>query len=81
MKVTVDKYLPSSIGSYSRRDTDMWIPYLEKAYAKFHRTYNSIKGGLACFAMVDLTGGIAIHNELKGITWNFLKNAKDGRFK
>jgi len=81
VKVTVDKYLPSSIGSYSRRDTDLWIPYLEKAYAKFHRTYTSIKGGLACFAMVDLTGGIAIHNELKGLTWNFLKNAKDGRFK
>mgnify|MGYP003336330592 CR=1 FL=1 len=60
----MDKYLPSSIGSYSRRDTDMWIPYLEKAYAKFLGSYAALDGGCPLDAALHFSGGFSQSYEL-----------------
>ena len=37
---------------------ELWVPLLEKAYAKLHGTYEHIHGGSVCDALVDLTGGV-----------------------
>lgn len=43
----------------------MWLPLLEKAYAKLHRSYESLNGGSMTEALVDLTGGSSIKYNLK----------------
>ena len=35
---------------------DMWILLLEKAYAKLHGNYYTLRGGLVSEALSDLTG-------------------------
>jgi len=35
---------------------DMWVLLLEKAYAKLHRNYYTLRGGLVSEALSDLTG-------------------------
>eukprot|EP01028_Stygiella_incarcerata_P012975 TRINITY_DN81003_c0_g1_i1.p1 TRINITY_DN81003_c0_g1~~TRINITY_DN81003_c0_g1_i1.p1 ORF type:complete len:1786 (+),score=550.99 TRINITY_DN81003_c0_g1_i1:81-5438(+) len=37
---------------------ELFVGLLEKAYAKMHRSYENIVGGLVHFALVDLTGGV-----------------------
>ena len=44
--------------SQSRDDNEIWLPLLEKAYAKAHGDYMSIDGGFTGEAIEDLTGGI-----------------------
>ena len=34
----------------------MWVLLLEKAYAKLHRNYYTLRGGLVSEALADLTG-------------------------
>lgn len=34
----------------------MWVLLLEKAYAKVHRNYATLRGGLISDALADLTG-------------------------
>ncbi|KAJ1488535.1 hypothetical protein T484DRAFT_1616299, partial [Baffinella frigidus] len=34
----------------------VWVPLVEKAYAKLHGSYHSISGGHVAEAMLDLTG-------------------------
>ena len=36
--------------------SDMWVLLLEKAYAKLHRNYYTLRGGLVSEALSDLTG-------------------------
>jgi hypothetical protein len=36
----------------------MWLPVLEKAYAKLYRGFSQIEGGLVHRALADLTGGV-----------------------
>ena len=42
------------------------MPLCEKAYAKFNGSYNEIKGGAPCWALTELSGGIAV--EMRNLT-------------
>jgi len=55
----VDDRLPCLQGSlcYSQaKEMQLWVPILEKAYAKAHGSYRSISGGEIAEAFTDLTG-------------------------
>ena len=43
---------------------EMWLPLLEKAYAKLHGCYQAIDGGSGVSALVDITGGVAYSCEM-----------------
>ena len=61
-QVIIDTRLPynSSYGSpiygHCKDPNEMWVPLIEKAYAKLHKTYEALNGGKMTDAMVDLTG-------------------------
>jgi len=61
--VTVDDYFPVMVPPYvgtiwsSRgRHNQMWVPIVEKAYAKLHGSYAALSGGEPQDALSDLTG-------------------------
>jgi Calpain family cysteine protease len=39
--------------------TEVWVPLMEKAYAKMHGCYQALHGGSMSEALVDLTGGVS----------------------
>ncbi|XP_025094427.1 LOW QUALITY PROTEIN: calpain-5-like [Pomacea canaliculata] len=61
--VYIDDYLPiingiKPWGAHSASDEDeMWVALLEKAFARYHGSYNAIYGGQPGDAYVALTGG------------------------
>jgi len=54
--------------AYCSCDAFMWVPLLEKAYAKIHRCYENIDGGFSNCAMMDLTGGYIMGIDLQDET-------------
>lgn len=58
--VTIDDFVPMRGGKpvYGRcRDPkEMWVPLVEKAYAKLHGSYQAIESGSIATALIDLTG-------------------------
>ncbi|KAF7662715.1 hypothetical protein LDENG_00227510 [Lucifuga dentata] len=62
-EVTIDDRLPciNSTLCFSRchSPTAFWVTLLEKAYAKFHGSYERLWAGQVSEALVDLTGGLA----------------------
>ena len=59
-EVTVDDYIPCTpFGGpmFSRaHGNEMWVLLIEKAYAKLHGNYYTLRGGFANEGMIDLTG-------------------------
>ncbi|KAJ8509367.1 hypothetical protein ONZ45_g8452 [Pleurotus djamor] len=46
---------------------ETWVPLIEKAYAKLHGDYGSLRGGDTSEAVEDLTGGVATLIHIKDI--------------
>ena len=64
--VIIDDQIPLQ---YSARpkNGELWVPLLEKAYAKFFGNYQNIFGGDPIWALFNLTGGLTVGvREFKG---------------
>eukprot|EP01006_Ploeotia_vitrea_P032090 TRINITY_DN64362_c0_g2_i1.p1 TRINITY_DN64362_c0_g2~~TRINITY_DN64362_c0_g2_i1.p1 ORF type:complete len:545 (+),score=52.93 TRINITY_DN64362_c0_g2_i1:84-1718(+) len=60
--VVVDDFLPvkddgTLLFASSSSPGELWVPLIEKAYAKLHGSYQALQGGCNSYAMVDMTGG------------------------
>jgi hypothetical protein len=61
----------------------MWVPLIEKAYAKIHGSYKSLAYGFTRDALVDLTGGISFSKTITNESykdeefWEFLSKCYD----
>eukprot|EP00960_Hanusia_phi_P041268 754920-Hanusia_phi.AAC.3 len=63
VNITVDDRLPATLQgnflfSRSQKGTELWLPVLEKAYAKLHGCYELLFQGSVQYALKDLTGGV-----------------------
>uniref|UniRef100_A0A8D3CE68 Calpain 9 n=1 Tax=Scophthalmus maximus TaxID=52904 RepID=A0A8D3CE68_SCOMX len=84
LDVVVDDRLPAVrnqlIMLHSASNDEFWSALLEKAYAKLHGSYESLKGGSTMEAMEDFTGGVGEVYETKtppGNLFAIMKKALD----
>ncbi|XP_030588517.1 calpain-9 [Archocentrus centrarchus] len=84
LDVVVDDRLPTVrnqlIMLHSASQNEFWSALLEKAYAKMHGSYESLKGGSTMEAMEDFTGGVGEMYETKAAPSNLftiMKKALD----
>ena len=63
-EVTVDDVLPEYRRAQPSHSNEWWVPLTEKAYAQFNQSYDNIEGGYTCWALTELTGGIAVGMDL-----------------
>lgn len=58
--ITVDDYFPVHVEGYpifsKANGNELWVLLLEKAMAKVHGNYYTLRGGFANEGMMDLTG-------------------------
>ncbi|XP_061771469.1 calpain-9 [Nerophis ophidion] len=80
LDVVVDDRLPTVhdqlIMLHSASNDEFWSALLEKAYAKMHGSYESLKGGSTMEAMEDFTGGVGEIYETKTSTHNLFQVMK-----
>jgi len=63
--VIVDTRIPYSTNrktplyAHSSKSSEMWVPLMEKAYAKLHGNYEVLNGGSMAVGMVDISGGVS----------------------
>lgn len=57
---------PQYVFGHCREPGELWVPLLEKAYAKLHGCYESLGGGLIDDALVDMTGLVSYKLKLTG---------------
>jgi len=84
--VYIDDYLPMrSPGNLQyakcRNKEELWVPLIEKAFAKAHGSFEAIEGGFVHEALQDLTGpqatGYTIHLKTDGAADEMWKAARD----
>lgn len=82
VEVVIDDKLPTKNGQllfvHSSDADEFWSSMFEKAYAKLHGSYDALRGGTTCEAMVDLTGGLTEFfdvqtEETPQNLWNIIK--------
>ena len=57
---------PQFVFGRCREAGELWVPLLEKAYAKLHGCYEALGGGLIDDALVDMTGLVSYKVKLTG---------------
>ncbi|KAL3790343.1 hypothetical protein HJC23_002729 [Cyclotella cryptica] len=60
----LNRHVTTSDLAYSKaKYNQLWVPFIEKAYAKMHGSYRAISGGHVAEAFLDLTGApTAVYN-------------------
>ncbi|KAH3732266.1 CL-2 protein [Pelomyxa schiedti] len=78
-------YIDDRLPTYNNRPlfatcadlNELWVPMIEKAYAKLHGSYNGISAGSIAFAFADLSGGVCETVDLnpKEDEWGLIQKA------